>query len=101
MEIIKVNEQYNINGILENGWKVFGSITNENNNSGGNLHVSAEIKISPNSEEEMDQSIGNIYYFKPASGNVQITYSCSEELRDEMSQKVDSIIDFVLDYFKN
>jgi hypothetical protein len=102
MEITKVNEQYNINGILENGWKVLGNITNETNNEGEHLHVNINIEIkAPTTSEESDKVIGHIYYFKPVSGNIQISYSCSEELRDEMTQKVDTIIDFVLDYFKN
>jgi hypothetical protein len=101
MEIVKVNEQYSINGVLENEWKIFGNISYESNHSGGNLHLNADVKILSNSEEGIDQFIGNIYYFKPVEGNVQISYSCSEELRDEMTQKVNSVIDFVLDYFKN
>jgi hypothetical protein len=48
-----------------------------------------------------DETVGSVNYTKPVSGPTVFNVSSSEEDRKTLAAYADTLIDFVLDYFKN
>jgi hypothetical protein len=86
MELIKNSENYNFTDVVDNGWTVTGSASNEVNGS-----MTLNINVTSDGEY-----IGDFYYNKPVEGNVHISYNVAEANRDLFVTYSDTVIDFVL-----
>ena len=90
MKVTKVSEQYSITDLLENGWEVNGSASN-------NVEGSISINVSLMADGEQ---IGNINYYKPAMGNINMNYEVAEKNRDAVTAYADTLVDSILEQFK-
>ena len=92
MEITKQNESFNLkdnNGVFE----MNGSASRE---------VSGSLNIHFNVSKVGGEHVGDCHYNKYGeSNNVNFGINCAEENRDEFAAYADSVIDTVLEYFKN
>lgn len=93
MEIVKQNETYLITDVTDSGWRISGNITND-------LNGAVSLSINIYTKEDSDY-IGDFYYHNPKSGNINMSYNVAEENRDAMVAYADTVIDFVLEQFKN
>jgi hypothetical protein len=89
MELIKQSEQYKVTDTLENGWVVNGTVTN-----GTDLNLWVSVG------QELGEMVGNISYTKPAQGNVSMHYDVAEDTRGEFAEYANTLVDYVLEYFK-
>lgn len=87
MEIIKISETFNLTDSLSNGWEVNGTVSSE---------VSGNIQINASLTAKEGEIVGNIHYYKPSMGNVNVHYDVAEENRDAVSEYADTLIDAVL-----
>lgn len=92
MELTKKHEQYVFKDTHERGWIATGNVTTELNNV-----ISLWISIV----DESEKSVGNINYTKLADNTITFNLGCSEEDRKTLAAYADTLIGFVLDYFKN
>lgn len=98
MEIIKQNEQFTLNKVLENGWVIEGSATKH---TSGTLSFGISIieKITENDIESEDM-IGELSYSTYKDGKFNMCCNTVEKNRAVLMQCINPIIDEVLDYFK-
>lgn len=98
MEVIKQNEQFTLNKVLENGWVIEGNATKH---VSGNLSFWMHIlKKEGEGELEKEDMIGDISYSAYHDGRFDLNCSTVEENRAQLIQYVNPIINEVLDYFK-
>lgn len=89
MKLFKQSENYSIEGTVENGWKISGSVT---------LESSSAIYMHITVNDASDKYIGEIHYNKPSEegANINMGYSVSEANRDILTTYADSVVDFIL-----
>lgn len=91
MEIIKQTENFTLTEATE-AYAINGSITNS---ASGQLNVHFTISKAEG------EHIGDCYYNKQAeTGSSNFSLTCPEENRSEVTTYTTSVIDSVLDYFK-
>lgn len=89
MEIVKLNESYNVTDKFEN-FSVSGTLYKESNN---NLNLSLDIYTG------LEEHIGNFNYSKINETECNFYVSIKEDERVNFTKHVDSIIESVLSYF--
>lgn len=98
MEVIKQNEQYTLNKVLENGWIIEGSATKR---VSGDLSFWLQILKRESVEGlEKEDTIGDISYSTNLEGRFDMSCSTTEANRSQLMSCIDSIVDEVLNYFK-
>lgn len=91
MEIIKQTETFNLVDTTD-AFTMSGNATKE---------ASGALNIYFNVNKVSGETVGNCHYNKYAeSESVQFSVNCSEENRDELTVYADTVIDYVLEYFK-
>lgn len=95
IEINKQNENYEISeSEASNGWSMTGNATKS-------VDGTISINFSVTKPGELDQSIGDLSYFKYVeSPKVNVNYNVSEENRDNFVTYVDTVLDTVLAKFQ-
>ena len=92
MEITQENERFTIVDTNERGWTAKGTI---NTSINGHLIVTVTINSL------LDDYIGDFSYTKSTDDYINVRYSGSEKNRDAIAAYADTIIDFILNNFKN
>lgn len=90
MEIVKTNESYNITDKTDAGWALSGNVHNE---VSGNINMNADVR------NELGEHIGSMHYNRPTDGKVHMSVNVDENMRDEFTSYVDTVIDSVLAHF--
>ena len=98
MEIIKQNEQFTLNKVLENGWIIEGNATKHTSGTLSFGITIIEKSIVENTEKE--DVIGELSYSTYKDGRFNMCCNTVEKNRVVLIQCVSPIIDEVLDYFK-
>ena len=94
MELIKINEAYNLTDVLDNGWSVQGQVIKENN---GVININFQVSEVTNTEHI---HIGNYNYNIPnkeLSQNISVNYNCNQENENKFVDYSENIIDQVLE----
>ena len=91
MKIIKTNEQYALNKVLENGWEVEGNVTKYESGT-----LSFWVSVT---SDKCD--IGNISYSNHPNNHVDANYDIFNSNTTEFTNIMNQIIDEVLAYFNN
>lgn len=94
MELIKINEAYNLTDVLDNGWSVQGQVIKENN---GVININFQVSEVTNTEHI---HIGNYNYNIPneeLSQNISVNYNCNQENENKFVNYSENIIDQVLE----
>jgi hypothetical protein len=92
MELIKLNENFQLKDKFQNGWLVIGTV---------GYSVDGDVYISASIDNEFEIPIGRLTYHKPVQGDIILEYDVSEELISEFTTYVDTLIDSILKYFNN
>ena len=91
MTITKQNENYTISDLMESGWKMEGNVMFEIN---GALTLHASISNENN-------FVADIHYNKPLEGNVHLGINSLDENREDILKYSNTLINWVLEQFKN
>lgn len=87
MELVKLNEAYNIVDELENGWKVQGQAIQELN---GNIRINISINIQ-------EKHIGSYNYEANAnSENIHMNMSCNKDAKNDFAVYCQKVTEGVL-----
>ena len=92
MELIKLNENFQLKDKSQNGWLALGTV---------GYGVDGDVYISAAIDNELEIPIGRSTYHKPVQGDILLEYDISEDLRDEFIAYVNTLIDSILKYFNN
>lgn len=92
MELIKLNENFQLKDKSQNGWLAIGTV---------GYGVDGDVYISAAIDNELEIPIGRLTYHKPVQGDILLEYDISEDLRDEFIAYIDTLIDSILKYFNN
>ena len=92
MELIKLNENFQLKDKSQNGWLAVGTV---------GYGVDGDVYISAAIDNELEITIGRLTYHKPVQGDILLEYDISEDLRDEFIAYVNTLIDSILKYFNN
>lgn len=92
MELIKLNENFQLKDKYQNGWLAIGTV---------GYGVDGDVYISAAIDNELEIPIGRLTYHKPVQGDILLEYDISEDLRDEFIAYVNTLIDSILKYFNN
>lgn len=91
MEIIKQSESFNLKDTNET-FEMSGTVSRE---------VSSSINIYFNVNRLSGEYVGDCYYNKYGEdSNINFGVNCAEEVRDELTSYTDTVIDYILEYFK-
>lgn len=90
MEIVKLNEIYNVTDKTESGWSLNGSLQ---------LEVNGSLSLHCNVNSELEEFIGSFSYYKPVEENINVSVNVNEENRDNFTKYANSIIESVLTNF--
>ena len=92
MEIVKQNESFNVKDANDT-FEMNGSISRE---------VSGSLNLYFNVSRVGGEHVGDCHYNKYGeNSNVNFGVNCAEENRDELTAYADTVVDSVLEYFKN
>lgn len=92
MELIKLNENFQLKEKSQNGWLAIGTV---------GYGVDGDVYISVAIDNEREIPIGRFTYHKPVQGDILLEYDILEEFRDEVTAYIDVLIDSILKYFNN
>lgn len=92
MELIKLNENFQLKDKSQNGWLAIGTV---------GYSVAGDVYISASVDNELEIPIGRLTYHKPVQGDILLEYDISEDLRDEFITYIDTLINSILKYFNN
>ena len=92
MELIKLNENFQLKDKSQNGWLALGTV---------GYGVDGEVYISAAIDNELEIPIGRLTYHKPVQGEILLEYDISEDLRDEFTAYIYTLIDSILKYFND
>lgn len=87
MELVKINEAYNVSDELENGWKTSGQIVREE---------SGELRINLSTQKDSIYLGNYSYNIYRGNDNVNINYSVTKEVSDEYHAYCDKLVDDIL-----
>jgi hypothetical protein len=89
MELIKMNEAYNLVDNPENGWKVQGQVIKEQN---GTLRINFSVAL------ENDNHLGSYNYDNYSGSNsVHVSSSCVKENSDEFINYGQELVNLILE----